>query len=104
MGLTEYFAFYNGERYHQALGYKTPDQIYQTAEGGGAMIVDKFNALTEAWVSELERQRKFMLKRSDIHLKILQADSMWTKREFPSERVDKLMENCLGSLPRAYPH
>jgi hypothetical protein len=21
---------------------------------------------------------------------------MWTKREFPSERVDKLMENCLG--------
>jgi hypothetical protein len=29
---------------------------------------------------------------------------MWTKREFPTERVDKLMENCLGSLPRAYPH
>jgi putative transposase len=47
LGLTEYFAFYNGERYHQALGYKTPDQIYQTAEGGGAMIVDKFNKLTE---------------------------------------------------------
>jgi putative transposase len=47
LGLTEYFAFYNGERYHQALGYKTPDQIYQTAEGGGAMIVDKFNELTE---------------------------------------------------------
>ena len=43
LGLSEYFAFYNGERYHQALGYKTPDQIYQTAEGGGAMIVDKFN-------------------------------------------------------------
>ncbi len=21
------------------------------------------------------------------------ADSMWTKREFPTERVDKLMEN-----------
>ena len=48
LGLSEYFAFYNGERYHQALGYKTPDQIYQTTEGGGAMIVDKFNALTEA--------------------------------------------------------
>jgi putative transposase len=47
LGLTEYFAFYNGERYHQALGYKTPDQIYQTAEGGGAMIVDKFNDLTD---------------------------------------------------------
>ena len=47
LGLTEYFAFYNGERYHQALGYKTPDQVYQAAEGGGAMIVDKFNELTE---------------------------------------------------------
>jgi len=47
LGLTEYFAFYNGERYHQALGYKTPDQIYQTAEGGGAMIVDKFNERTD---------------------------------------------------------
>ena len=43
LGLTEYFAFYNGERYHQALSYKTPDQIYQTAEGGGAMIVDHFS-------------------------------------------------------------
>ena len=29
---------------------------------------------------------------------------MWTKREFPSERMDKLMENCLGRLPQAYPH
>jgi len=47
LGLTEYFAFYNGERYHQALDYKTPDQVYQTAEGGGAMIVDKFNDLTD---------------------------------------------------------
>lgn len=47
LGLTEYFAFYNGERYHQALGYKAPDQVYQTAEGGGAMIVDKFNELTD---------------------------------------------------------
>lgn len=47
LGLTEYFAFYNGERYHQALGYKMPDQVYQTAKGGGAMIVDKFNDLTD---------------------------------------------------------
>jgi len=30
--------------------------------------------------------------------------SMWTKREFPAERVDKLMENCSGSFPSAYPH
>jgi hypothetical protein len=47
---------------------------------------------------------KACFKKMAIHLKTQQADSMWTKREFPSERVDKLMENCLGSLPRAYPH
>ena len=41
-GLTSYFAFYNGERYHQALGYKTPNAVYRSGQGGGAMIVDKF--------------------------------------------------------------
>jgi len=41
-GLTKYFVFYNGERSHAALGKKTPDVIYQTATGGGAIIVDKF--------------------------------------------------------------
>lgn len=43
VGLAEYFVFYNGGRFHQALGYKTPDQVYQTGEGGGAKIVDHFN-------------------------------------------------------------
>jgi putative transposase len=42
LGLTEYFAFYNGERPHQSLGYETPDTVYRSAIGGGAMIVDKF--------------------------------------------------------------
>jgi putative transposase len=41
-GLTEYFLLYNGERPHQSLGNKTPDVVYQTGIGGGAMIVDKF--------------------------------------------------------------
>lgn len=27
VGLAEYFIFYNGGRFHQALGYKTPDQV-----------------------------------------------------------------------------
>jgi putative transposase len=27
-GLENYFSFYNKERFHQALGYKTPEQIY----------------------------------------------------------------------------
>jgi len=42
LGLTEYFEFYNMERTHQALRYRTPDEIYRTASGGGARIVDKF--------------------------------------------------------------
>ena len=41
-GLTEYFAFYNGERPHQSLGNRTPEEVYRTAEGGGASIVDQF--------------------------------------------------------------
>jgi putative transposase len=42
VGLAEYFTFYNGERPHQSLGQKTPDVVYKTAMGGGAMIVDKY--------------------------------------------------------------
>ena len=42
LGLTKYFVFYNGERPHQALDYKTPNMVYTTATGGGALIVDKF--------------------------------------------------------------
>jgi len=40
IGLAQYF--YNEERPHQSLGYKTPDAVYASGEGGGAMIVDKF--------------------------------------------------------------
>ena len=42
IGLVKYFAFYNGERPHQSLGQVTPEVVYRTAIGGGAMIVDKF--------------------------------------------------------------
>ena len=44
IGLTDYFVFYNQERYHQSLGYKTPDRVYQTAIGGGAKIIDKYGS------------------------------------------------------------
>jgi putative transposase len=44
LGLTDYFVFYNQERRHQSLGYKTPSVVYQTATGGGAKIVDKYGA------------------------------------------------------------
>jgi putative transposase len=43
IGLAEYFVFYNGERPHQSLGNLTPDEVYATACGGGAKIVDKFS-------------------------------------------------------------
>ncbi len=33
-GLGHYFAFYNEERLHQALGYRTPAAVYR--EGGGS--------------------------------------------------------------------
>ena len=42
LGLTEYFEFYNTERPHQSLGNRTPVEVYHTASGGGARIVDKF--------------------------------------------------------------
>ncbi len=42
-GLGAYFAFYNGERRHQSLGYQTPDQVYLTGQGGGARIIDQFD-------------------------------------------------------------
>jgi putative transposase len=47
IGLTQYFVFYNQERYHQSLGYKTPHEVYQTAIGGGAKIIDKFSGTEE---------------------------------------------------------
>jgi putative transposase len=43
LGLTEYFIFYNGERFHQSLNYKTPDEVYKAGIGGGAIIVDHFS-------------------------------------------------------------
>ena len=47
LGLTHYFLFYNEERLHQSLGYTTPDVVYRTGIGGGAMIFDKFNEPAE---------------------------------------------------------
>jgi len=37
VGLADYFAFYNGERPHQSLENKTPDAVYRSAIGGGAV-------------------------------------------------------------------
>ena len=53
LGLAEYFAFYNSERPHQALGYKTPDHVYLTGEGGGARIVDHFSGKQDSSAEEM---------------------------------------------------
>jgi putative transposase len=42
VGLAQYFAFYNAERPHQALGYETPNRVYESGIGGGALIADKY--------------------------------------------------------------
>jgi putative transposase len=42
LGLASYFEFYNAERFHQSLGYLTPDEVYRTGSGGGAKIIDKY--------------------------------------------------------------
>lgn len=56
VGLAEYFVFYNTERYHQALDYKTPDHVYLTANGGGAKIVDYFSDKRHYSVEEMGQQ------------------------------------------------
>lgn len=42
VGLTAYFTFYNEKRKHQSLDYQTPNQVYETGIGGGAMIADYY--------------------------------------------------------------
>ena len=42
-GFAEYFQFYSIGRPHQSLGYKTPDEAYESSIGGGARIIDKFS-------------------------------------------------------------
>ena len=54
LGLTGYFLFYNGERRHQSLGYMTPDEVYRTATGGGARVVDKFSGAGEEKARAIE--------------------------------------------------
>jgi putative transposase len=57
IGLTEYFVLYNTERPHQSLSYDTPDQVYRTANGGGARIVDKYSE-TEKTHSGIETENR----------------------------------------------
>jgi putative transposase len=42
IGLADYFQFYNAARPHQSMGYRTPNEVYQSGLGGGASIPDHF--------------------------------------------------------------
>lgn len=57
IGLADYFQFYNGERPHQAMANRTPDEVYQTGLGGGASIPDHFGGRKAAPESETSGQR-----------------------------------------------
>jgi putative transposase len=58
-GLAEYFRFYNSECIHQALGNKTPDEVYESATGGDAHFVDKYSRKKVSnEVSETTTQQK----------------------------------------------
>ncbi len=61
LGLADYFEFHNSERFHQSLDYLTPDEVYRTASGGGAKIVDKFS---EKETSRTETEAKSGQRRS----------------------------------------
>ncbi len=45
--ISRIFAFYNGESPHQGLANRTPGTVYKSAEGGGAMLVEKYAAVVE---------------------------------------------------------
>ena len=57
IGLTEYFDFYNTRRPHQSLENETPEVVYRTAIGGGAMILDKYPRAGKDEKSETETRQ-----------------------------------------------
>jgi len=44
IALSKYFVKYNGERPYQALSSRSRDEVYKSSSGGGALIVDKYDA------------------------------------------------------------
>ncbi|MGH8112916.1 MAG: IS3 family transposase, partial [Rhodanobacteraceae bacterium] len=65
LGLTEYFAFYNGERPHQALGYRTPNQVYVSKAGGGAQIPDHLSERGTSMLATTGQRRSAAIEELD---------------------------------------
>ena len=57
VGLADYFQFYNDERPHQSLGNQTPDEVYQSSQGGGASVPDHFGACKDMTENKQTGQR-----------------------------------------------
>jgi putative transposase len=47
VGLVRYFVDYNDTRPHQSLDYRTPKEVYESGEGGGALIIEKYPRVKE---------------------------------------------------------
>lgn len=69
VGLTEYFVLYNTARPHQSPGYDTPDQVYRTASGGGARMVDKYSE-KEKTHSRIETKKEAENRGSTVPLHV----------------------------------
>ena len=53
-GLENYFEFYNKERFHQALNYKTPCEVYDGENGGYKTITEIANSCCRSNVVEFQ--------------------------------------------------
>ena len=42
-GLTNYFAFYNGRRFHQSLAYQTPEEVFKGKEKSTNQVENTIN-------------------------------------------------------------
>lgn len=62
LGLAEYFVTYNSERHHQAIGYKTPDHVYWTGNGGGAKIPDYFKIRQDSSAEEMGQRQSAVIE------------------------------------------
>ena len=58
--LTKYFDFYNSERPHQALENQTPQSVYKSASGGGAMSMRTANTYWQPNANDRHRRSYFM--------------------------------------------